>query len=64
MIVNESVDSLSGCIAPVSQFAKGWQANWVEKRAKVDEVATAWLPWFRGEENAKWDPDTAPQPKL
>lgn len=48
----------------MSKLSNDWKANWVKKRAKDDELATAWLPWFRGEESAGWIPGTALQPKL
>jgi|HubBroStandDraft_4_1064222.scaffolds.fasta_scaffold70975_2 hypothetical protein len=64
MITTESVDSLQSFFTSVSAHAKEWRKYWIGKRKKDDEAATSWLPWFRGEENAAWVPDTSLQPKL
>ncbi len=60
----KAVDSLPSFLANVSALAKDWKALWMEKQAKDDALATAWLPWFRGEERAEWLSTTALQPKL
>jgi hypothetical protein len=64
MIIAKSADSLSSFLASVSELSRDWRAYWVEKRAKDDDLATAWLPWFRGEDSAEWISSTALQPKL
>jgi hypothetical protein len=58
------VDSLPAFIDSVSKRANAWRQFWIERRKKENEQATAWLPWFRGEESAKWYSDSALQPKL
>ena len=64
MIQSKSTDSLASFLTSVSQLSREWKASWGDKRAKDDESATAWLPWFRGEESAAWISTTALQPKL
>jgi FRG domain len=64
MITSQGVDSLSSFLCDVSSLSEKWKASWVEKQAKDDGLATAWLPWFRGEESAEWLSSTALQPKL
>jgi hypothetical protein len=64
MIESKSTDSLASFLTGVSDLSKKWKAFWVEKRAKEDDLATGWLPWFRGEECATWISTMALQPKL
>lgn len=64
MISSKVVDSLSCFLSNVSSLSKEWKASQVERQAKDNNLATAWLPWFRGEERAEWLSTTALQPKL
>jgi hypothetical protein len=65
MTASRPADSISSFLAAVSELSKEWKASWVKKRADEDGgLATSWLPWFRGEENAKWLSGSALQPRL
>lgn len=64
MIISKPVDSLPSFLSSVSVLSREWKASWVEKQAKDDGLATAWLPWFRGEESAEWLSSSALEPKL
>ena len=48
----------------MSEVSNEWKPHWIEKRKADGGNAAAWLPWFRGEENAEWLATTALQPKL
>jgi FRG domain len=50
------VESLDQYVKAVSATVRKWQKMW-DRRTE-----SAWLPWFRGEENADWS--TALKPKL
>src|SRR5271165_1948883 len=52
----ERVESLDQFVKVVSARARKWQGMW-DRRTE-----SAWLPWFRGEEDAAWP--TALKPKL
>ncbi len=59
------MNSLSSFLADVSELSKDWKTYWIKKRLEDDHSsAAAWLPWFRGEDNAGWPSATALQPKL
>ena len=65
MIISKSTNSLSSFLADVSELSKDWKAYWIKKRLEDNHSsAAAWLPWFRGEDNAGWLSATALQPKL
>jgi len=64
MIESKSTDSLASFLTGVSDLSRKWKAFWIEKRAKEEDLATGWLPWFRGEECATWISTMALQPKL
>jgi len=65
MIISKSMNSLSFFLADVSELSKDWKTYWIKKRLEDDHSsAAAWLPWFRGEDNAGWSSAPALQPKL
>ena len=64
MITSKPANSLPAFLAAVSELSKEWKAYWVKKRAEDNELATSWLPWFRGEDNADWISGLALQPRL
>ena len=56
MVEIERVGSLDQFVKTVATQTQQWQKEW-DRRTE-----SAWLPWFRGEESAKWS--TALKPKL
>ena len=49
-------------MSEVSNIARNWKKLWEQKRQADNDYASAWLPWFRGEEHESWA--TTLQPKL
>jgi hypothetical protein len=56
MVDLERVATLDQFVKVVAARARKWQKNWDQR------TASSWLPWFRGEESAKWP--TSLKPKL
>jgi hypothetical protein len=63
-IVCPHASSLAEFLSQIALLGKSWLAYWNEKSKREDEqdIATAWVAWFRGEVNA--DSPTVLQPKL
>lgn len=61
------VESLSCFMDLVSKRSNEWRNYWYEEERKRSDRTwpAAWLPWFRGEDSAKWwSSGTALQPRL
>ncbi|HTU48786.1 MAG TPA: hypothetical protein VMF91_27230 [Bryobacteraceae bacterium] len=56
--------SVAEFLSKVALFGKDWLSYWNEKPKREDEqdIATAWVPWFRGETDA--ESPTILQPRL